>query len=59
MGADHRDVRTVYGNWEIEMSVIQKSRDGNVVLLYRGDSPNLFCRVKKWLGASYGDAHGP
>lgn len=47
MGADHRDVRTVYGNWEIEMSVIQKSRDGNVVLLFRGDSPNVFCRVKK------------
>ncbi len=29
------------------MAVIKKSRDGNVVLLYRGDSPNVFCRLKK------------
>ncbi len=43
------------------MSVIQKSREGNVVLLYRGDSPNVFCRVKKpdvsgWLRRSTGVA---
>lgn len=29
------------------MSVIEKSRRGNVVLLYRDDSPKVFCRIKK------------
>ena len=29
------------------MSVIEKSRRGKVVLLYRGDSPKVFCRIKK------------
>ena len=41
------------------MGVIQKSRGGNVVLLHRGDSPNVFCRIKKpdvsgWLQRSTG-----
>ena len=29
------------------MAVIIKSRGGNVGLLYRGDRPNVFCRLKK------------
>ena len=29
------------------MSVIEKSRRGNVVLFHRGDSPKVFCRIKK------------
>ena len=29
------------------MSVIEKSRRGKVVLLYRGDSPKMFCRIKE------------
>ena len=29
------------------MAVIKKSRGGNVVRLFRGDSPNVFCRLKK------------
>ncbi|MDA0231672.1 MAG: site-specific integrase [Proteobacteria bacterium] len=43
------------------MGVIQKSRGGNVVLLHRDDSPNVFCRVRKpdvggWLQRSTGTA---
>jgi hypothetical protein len=46
---------------EIAMSIIQKSRSGDVVLLYRGDSPKVFCRIKKpngsgWLQRSTGVA---
>ena len=29
------------------MSVIEKSHRGKVVLFYRGDSPEVFCRIKK------------
>lgn len=29
------------------MSVISKSRNGEVVLFYRGDSPRVFCRLKR------------
>ena len=29
------------------MAVIKKSRGGNVVLLYRDESPSEFCRLKK------------
>ncbi len=41
------------------MGVIRKSRDGNVVLIYRGDSPNVFCRIKRpdasgWIQKSTG-----